>query len=112
MAIEQERAALNEAVARDVNEGIEAAHEEAGREGYVRIVCECGRDDCDSVLAMTLEEYERVRSDPRHFAVAQGHVLPGIEDLAEDRGRFVVVCKREGPPAEIAEETDPRDVAG
>lgn len=116
MAPGEERAAINEAVARDVNEGIEAAHGEAGREGYVRIVCECGRDGCDRMLAMTTEEYEQVRSDPRCFAVAPDHVMPGIEDVvenvAEDRGRFIVVRKRPGLPARVAEETDPREEAG
>src|ERR1700730_7108190 len=35
-------AALNEAVARDLNEGIEAAHQAAGRRGFVPMLCECG----------------------------------------------------------------------
>jgi len=108
MASSEEQAAINEAVARDLNEDIEAAHEEAGREGYVPMLCECGKTDCEHVVPMTLDEYEDVRSDPRHFAVARDHVVAQIEEVVEDDGRFVVVEKHPGAPAAVAEEQDPR----
>jgi hypothetical protein len=104
----EKRAALDEAASRDLNEEIEAAHEEAGREGHVRMLCECGRAQCDRVIAMSLDEYEQVRRDPRRFAVAPDHVLTEIEEVIEDRGRFLVVEKRPGIPAAVAEEEDPR----
>ncbi|GAC1361842.1 MAG: hypothetical protein NVSMB32_01410 [Actinomycetota bacterium] len=103
-----EEAALNEAVARDVNEGIEAAHREVDRQGYVRIVCECGQATCPRVLAITVEEYEEVRADPRRFAVAHEHVMPSIERVVADRGRFLVVEKSPGGAGEVAVQTDPR----
>jgi hypothetical protein len=108
MARGEKQAARNEAVARDLNEGIEAAHEEADREGYVPMLCECGKPDCEHVLPMTLDEYEAVREDPRRFALAPGHLAVDIERVVEDEGRFLVVEKRPGVPATVAEEEDPR----
>ena len=108
MAGWEERAALNESVARDLNEGIEAAHEESGREGYVPMLCECGKAECEHVVPMTLEEYEAVREDPRHFAVAPEHLLVQVDQVVEDEGRFLVVEKRPGVPATVAEDEDPR----
>jgi hypothetical protein len=108
MAGSEKQAARNEAVARDLNEGIEAAHEEAGREGYVPMLCECGKADCEHVVPMTLEEYEAVREDPRHFAVTPEHLLVQVERVVEDEGRFLVVEKHPGIPATVAEDEDPR----
>ncbi|MEA2565442.1 MAG: hypothetical protein QOD49_619 [Actinomycetota bacterium] len=104
----EKQAALNEAIARDLNEDIEAAHEEAGHEGYVPMLCECGRADCEHVVPMTLEEYEGVREDPRRFALAPEHLVVEIERVVEDEGRFLVVEKRPGIPATVAEDEDPR----
>src|SRR2546421_12016801 len=106
MARGEKQVARNEAVARDLNEGIESAHEEGGREGYVRMLCECGKPDCEHVLPMTLDEYEAVREDPRRFALAPGHLVVEIERVVEDEGRFLVVEKRPGAPATVAEEED------
>ena len=108
MASGEEQAAVRETVARDLNEEIEAAHEEAGREGYVPMLCECGKPDCEHVVPMTLDEYEEVRADPRRFAVAPDHVEEQIEQVVEDEGRFLVVEKHPGAPAAVAEEQDPR----
>jgi hypothetical protein len=108
MAGGEEQAARNEAVARDLNEDIEAAHEEAGREGYVPMLCECGKADCEHIVPMTLEEYEAVREDPRRFAVAPEHQVGQIERVVGDVGRFLVVEKRPGVPAAVAEDEDPR----
>jgi hypothetical protein len=102
-------AAVNEAVARDLNEGIESAHQDAGRDGYVPMLCECGSAECDHVVPMTLTEYEAVRQSPRMFAVAPDHVLPEIEKVVDDEGRFLVVEKRPGTAADVAEDTDPRE---
>ena len=108
MARGEEQAAVNEAVARDLNEDIEAAHEEAGRKGIVPMLCECGKPDCEHVVPMTLDEYEEVRADPRRFAVAPDHVEAEIEKVVEDEGRFLVVEKRPGAPTAVAEDEDPR----
>lgn len=57
---------------------------------------------------ISVAEYEAVRRDARHFAVTRTHVLPDVEEVVQETDRFVVVRKRQGTPAEIAEEEDPR----
>jgi hypothetical protein len=103
-----ERVARNEATSREINERLEHAHEGAPSDRYLRMVCECGLATCDRTIAITTPEYERVRSDPRWFAVLREHVVPDAEVVVEEHDRFVVVVKREGTPAEIAEQQDPR----
>jgi hypothetical protein len=104
----EERVARNESTTRQINEQIEQAHEAAPIEGPVRVVCECGREDCDRLIAMTLAEYEAVRADPRQFAVARDHVLAEVERVVSETDRYSVVAKREGTPAAVAVEEDPR----
>jgi hypothetical protein len=60
------------------------------------------------VIAITIQEYEAVRADPRSFVVRHSHVSSDVEDAVRTTERFVVVRKREGTPATIAEEDDPR----
>ena len=64
----EERVARNEATSREINERIEDAHEGAPPDKYLRVVCECGQESCDRLIAITLPEYERVRSDSSQFA--------------------------------------------
>ena len=104
----EERVARNEAANREINEGIEAALGLRARKGHVPMLCECGRSECEDLLAITIREYEEVRSDPRRFAVVREHVMADIEAIVSETDRFVVVQKREGAPARSAEELDPR----
>src|SRR2546423_4398656 len=114
MSSREERVARNEAISREINEEMKSSHAEEERGGYVRVVCECGHDDCDRVVAITVEEYESLRSDPRRFAVGRDHVVPDVEATVEENDRFLVVEKVDDEAAEIAEETDPgtQDDAG
>jgi len=102
-----ERLAINESAARDINERLENAHPAEPRD-YIRVVCECGREVCDRVIAITPEEYEEIRSDPIQFVVVHDHVIGGIERVVFETDRFAVVAKREGVPAEVAVNEDPR----
>jgi hypothetical protein len=102
-----ERVARNEAVSRQINEAIEAATPPTSDQ-HLRMVCECGLENCDRVIAITLAEYEQVRQDARTFAVVNEHVLADVEVVVGGTERFAVVQKREGEPAEVAESTDPR----
>jgi hypothetical protein len=107
MSGREERVARNEATAREINEAIEDAHAESpGRQ--IRMICECGLDECERVIAITVAEYEKVRSDPVRFAVTRDHVIPDVEEVVDRTDRFVVVTKREGIPRDVAIETDPR----
>jgi hypothetical protein len=103
-----ERVARNEAVSREINEAIEAATPPTASDQHLRMVCECGLENCDRVIAITLAEYEQVRQDARTFAVVNEHVLADVEVVVGGTERFTVVQKREGAPAEVAESTDPR----
>jgi hypothetical protein len=104
----EERIARNEATAREINEQIEQSHAGAPMGEQVRILCECGWLECDRVIAITISEYETVRADPRQFAVVSDHVMPDIEDVVAQTDRYAVVAKREGTPAAVAIQEDPR----
>jgi diaminopimelate decarboxylase len=105
---QQERVARNESTTRQINEGIEHAHQAASNPDQVRIVCECGRLECDRVLAITIAEYESVRADPRQFAVARDHVMADVERVVAETDRYAVVATRPGTPATVAIQEDPR----
>jgi hypothetical protein len=104
----QERVARNESTTREINEKIEQAHQAAPTEGHIRVLCECGREECDRLIAMTLAEYESLRADPRQFAVARDYVMADVERVVAETDRYTVVAKREGIPGAVAVEEDPR----
>lgn len=104
----EERVARNEATSREINERLTDARQGAPPDEEFRIVCECGHHDCDRLLAITLPEYEHIRAEPTRFAVVRDHVISDVEDVVDETDRFVVVVKREGTPARVASETDPR----
>jgi hypothetical protein len=104
-----ERIGRNEALFRQVNERLK----EIG-EGFslvsevVDFVCECGNASCAAPIRMTLDEYERVRAEPELFFVVPGHETGNVESIVERGDGYDVVRKREGAPAHLARETDPR----
>jgi hypothetical protein len=104
----EKRVAQNESTSREINEQLEEAHEGDSPGQYVRMVCECGRDECDRLIAITIPEYEQVRSDPRQFVVVKDHVIEDVERVLYDTDRFVVVGKLEGTPAKEVTEEDAR----
>ena len=106
----ERRAGENQALFREVNERINAVKE--SRAVWVTIsewVCECADETCTERIAMTPEEYEELRSNATHFAVAPAemHVVPDVERIVEKRERYWVV-EKEGEAAEVAEELDIR----
>ena len=81
MGTREERLGANEALFREVNERVaEAAQQfvEVG-ESPINFSCECGDKACAEQIAMTVGEYEAVRSEATHFAVVPGHEVPDIE---------------------------------
>jgi hypothetical protein len=104
----EERVARNESTAREINEQIERGHAGAPPGEQVRVLCECGLLECDRVVAITIAEYESVRADPRQFAVVRDHVMPEVELVVAETDRYLVVAKREGTPAAVAIQEDPR----
>jgi hypothetical protein len=101
----RQRVAMNEATFRKVNEGMETGQDPTG---LLTFVCECGRLGCNRLMELTRAEYEDVRSDPRSFAIVDGHEIPEVEDIVARTDRYVVVMKRGQPEEEVVERTDPR----
>lgn len=102
------RLAANEAVFRDVNEAIARGQwpGEEDRPGAFR--CECARSSCNSLVEMTVREYERVRSHPRRFLILPGHEVAEIETVVKTEPGYLVVEKLDDEAGELAEDSDPR----
>ena len=93
----RERLAKNEALFREVNARIRELSErwDLGEPDLIAFVCECSRAGCSDAVELTLEEYERVRSEPTQFFVVPGHEDGRIDDgIVERHDRFTVVQKR------------------
>jgi hypothetical protein len=107
----EKRRARNEALFREVNERIEEVSVEftdgERPPGPLRLVCECGREDCTELLEATVAEYESVRANPRCFIVLAGHEHTETARVVERTSRFLVVEKLE-EAGEVAIEHDPR----
>lgn len=103
------RIGMNEAVFRSVNERIqEVATAFQLSPEPLDLICECGDPSCIERITLTPAEYEELRSNPHHFAVAPGHEVSDIETVVARRERYDIVAKTSGVPEQIAEETDPR----
>jgi hypothetical protein len=106
---DERRIGLNEALFREVNERVRTINE-----GFSQVledaefVCECGDDACAERITLTLDEYERIRSEPTWFIVKPGHEIPEVETVVERHDGWSVVRKSKGEAAELAEELDPR----
>ena len=96
----------NEPMHRRVNEAIERGRW-PGEDEARSFRCECARRGCSSLIELTSEQYEVLRSHPRRFAVVPGHEEPEMEDVIETHPGYLFVEKR-GQAARIAEATDPR----
>jgi hypothetical protein len=103
------RIGRNEALFREVNERIQAMQEAlAPNEQSAEFICECGDPACAAHIRLTLREYEGVRADPTTFVVVPGHDAQAVEQVVERRGRYEIVRKRRGTPAEFAARESPR----
>jgi hypothetical protein len=69
----QERIAENDATFRDANERIRAAAVDYGVETAVPFICECADPKCVEIVRLVVDDYERVRGNPRWFVNAPGH---------------------------------------
>ena len=105
MSSREERLADNEILFREVNERIVELSDTWG--GNLDLVCECADTACTARLEMTLDEYERLRENPRQFVVLPGHQVPDIEQVVEQNERYLVVEKHVETHEQV-EEADPR----
>jgi hypothetical protein len=105
----REEEVVNEIVTRERNEqrgrANDAHHLLRDRGEYA---CECGWDLCASLIYLSRAEYEDVRHDAIHFAIALDHENPEFEVVLTQNDRFAVVEKLLEMPRRLARDTDPR----
>ena len=80
-----------EAALRNSNYRVAEAHD--GKDVLNDLFCECGYVGCRQRLSLSIEDYDRVRSHPRHFFVMKGHNIPGAEEVVEENEAWMVVEK-------------------
>ena len=103
-----ERLAKREALFRATNEEIARVDDGFSGDGAaLEIVCECARNSCSELIAVSRADYRKARSQPRRFLLVAGHELPEIEHVVGRYDGFVVVEKEEPTAAAIAEENGP-----
>jgi len=113
MDARRERAAKNEMFFRSINERIEELGEQwlSGPEGEraYDFVCECQNMECTTAVALTIVEYEHVRTNGRRFIVAPSpeHVDAKIENVVDISSRYWVVEKTD-ESGNLADAADPR----
>jgi hypothetical protein len=108
----EERIARNNATFRDANEHIGAAAGIYGIDSPVPFICECADAHCSQIVRLTLEEYEEVRANSRHFLHVPGHQDgAGAVQIVARRDGYVIVEKlgRAGDIAEALDERSPED---
>lgn len=103
----ERRVAANEVTMRAVNEGIERGQWPGEEDKPVTFRCECARLGCNRLVALTLREYQRIRSNPRWFVLVPGHETVAAERVVRSAPGYVVVEKRD-EAGELAEALDPR----
>ena len=103
------RIAENESRFRDANEGIADQADTLRVDGQRPYLCECSDPRCVEIIVLDRGEYERVRSNPRWFAVARGHAInaDGVGRAREDHEHYTLVEKID-VAGEVAAERDPR----
>jgi hypothetical protein len=98
------RLALNEAVARELNDAVGAVVERWHDDGDpFEIVCECSHVSCRERLHVTTSDYAAVRAHPARFLLVDDHVVAEIERRVGAAGDATVVEKI-GFGRQVAEE--------
>jgi hypothetical protein len=103
----QVRLGKNQSLFRSVNERVEKISEQQATLGPVDFLCECATPNCGSRIELAHGEYEAIRRNPAHFFVLPDHVFPEVENIVDDRGRYVVVEKF-GAAGRVASSIDAR----
>ena len=106
----QHRIAHNQSIFREVNERLEELAQTFQNTAEEQsFVCECAHTDCTERISIDLSGYERVRANPRHFAVAPagGHVFPEAERVIGRTDGYWIVEKIERAGEETTR-LDPR----
>lgn len=109
MTEQQKQVGRNENEARTANEIVSVDGEQARLKGHetLAVLCECGDRTCHEPVAMTVDQYEEIRSEPAHFAVLEGHEILDCERVIANRGGYLIVEKF-GDAGSVADASDPR----
>jgi hypothetical protein len=90
-----DRRVQNELLFRAVNEKLRELNIEF--EGFANetavFVCECNRIECMAQMELGVDAFDAVCAQPLRFVVMPGHELPGVEQVVDRNGRYVVVEK-------------------
>jgi hypothetical protein len=98
------RLAHNQALFRKVNERVRDVNEPFSEVmAAPDWVCECADTACVEKIAMTIGEYEALRSNSKHFAVAPSpsHVYFEVENVVGQSERYWIVEKIGTAAAEV-----------
>jgi hypothetical protein len=101
------RLVRNQVLFREVNERVREA---VAHRGYTEFLCECSNEDCTETLGLDISEYERLRSNPNLFLVANGHEMLEVDRVVDQGEGYLLVEKIVGVEKVIA--TDPRSRGG
>ena len=101
------RLAEAQVLLRDANERIREREPDARGRARLVFLCECTDLRCNSLLKLSLREYEEVRRVPSRFLTAVGHDTPEFEVVVTENKRFAVV-EKVGPAKEVSEANDSR----
>jgi hypothetical protein len=104
----QQRTARNEAIFREINEGIRRGRWPGEEQSIMSFRCECASLGCTQMLPLSFQDYERIRNHPRQFLVAPGHERLDVEVVVDTHPTYLVVQKV-GEAGRLAEAADPRD---
>jgi hypothetical protein len=94
MTTRESRLEKNQDSFRNANERLGSlVGDRVGSEQAIPFLCECPDDECMDTVAVTLQEYEAVHSNPQRFLVVSGHPRTEGERILEDRDGYWIVEK-------------------
>ena len=101
------RAARNESLYRALNERLEQVREGVSDDEETEYFCECAQRSCATMVSLSRQEYEHVRSAGDQFLVAPNHLVPDVERISETHDTYWIVEKL-GIGSYVADALDPR----
>ena len=101
------RAARNESLFRSLNERLEQVRQGVSAYEPTEYFCECAQRSCATMVALSPQEYEHVRSAGDRFLVVPEHVVPDVEHVLEKHSTYWIVEKL-GLGSYVADALDPR----
>ena len=89
----------NNLIFREANETIRAKAADYGAPiERIPFLCECPNPSCTAIVRLTMEQYEAVRADDRHFFTLSGHehAEAPVGEVVAREGDYVIVKKETG----------------